>query len=77
MSLADALQTTKLARPKISPNSGFMSQLMLFSQQLSLESAMWQCTVFRFPAALSMAAASGRLLEFKASSSESVSIVSA
>ena len=69
MGLADALQITKLARPQISPNSGFMAQLMLFSQQLSLESALWQCTVFRFPAALSTAAASDRLLEYKGSSS--------
>lgn len=73
MSLADALQTTRLARPKISPNSGFMTQLMLFSQQLSLESALWQCTVFRFPAALSPTAASHRLLEYKGGSSASAS----
>ena len=69
MSLSDALQTTKSARPKTNPNSGFMAQLMLFSQQLSLESAIWQCPAFTFPTALSAAAAaSNRLLEYKESS---------
>lgn len=67
MSLADALQITRLARPKINPNTGFMAQLALFSQQLTLGYNLWKHTVFSLPSAVPEAAASGHLLEYKES----------
>jgi hypothetical protein len=65
MSLAAALHATKLARPCIAPNSGFMMQLVLFSKQLGVDCALLQ-HVLNFAFQENATLASGRLLEYKA-----------
>jgi hypothetical protein len=70
MSLAEALHATKLARPCIAPNSGFMMQLVLFSKQLGVDCALLKYAVFNFSSHETAALASSRLLEYKAAEHE-------
>jgi protein-tyrosine phosphatase len=69
MSLATAMHATKLARPCIAPNSGFMTQLVLFSKQLGVDCALLQY-VFNFTSQDSAPAAAGRLIEYKSAERE-------
>ena len=66
MSLAAALHATKLARPCIAPNSGFMMQLVLFSRQLGIDCTMLQYVLnFASGDAAGLAVAGRGLLEYK------------
>lgn len=65
MSLGAALHATKLARPCIAPNSGFMMQLVLFSKQLGVDCTLLQYAMYSFASQGSPALAAGRLLEYK------------
>ena len=69
--MAAALHATKLARPCIAPNSGFMMQLVLFSKQLGIDCALLQC-VFNFASGeTACVAVRGRgLLEYKPAGQE-------